>query len=95
MPKYLLTAAENKIVRLHRTLKAEFDQGVRLKGHTLRQVIKDSTGYALSTISSVFAHWNKHHDPLFASTFGARGHRLRLNAEYYGPESVISFRTVI
>jgi hypothetical protein len=41
MPKYLLTAAENKIVRLHRTLKAEFDQGVRLKGHTLRQVIKD------------------------------------------------------
>jgi hypothetical protein len=42
MPKHLLIAAEkNQIVRLHRTLKAEFDQGVRLKGHTLRQVIKD------------------------------------------------------
>jgi hypothetical protein len=44
----------------------------------------------------VLAHWNKHHDPLFARTFGGLGHRLRSNAENYSPEirNIISDRNL-
>ncbi|GMF35042.1 unnamed protein product [Phytophthora fragariaefolia] len=97
MPKHLLTAAERyQLVRLHRTLKAELAQGLRRSGRTLRQLITDITGYAYSTISFVVAHWNKHHDPLFTSTFGARGHRRHTAAENYGSKirKIISYRNL-
>ncbi|GMF51681.1 unnamed protein product [Phytophthora fragariaefolia] len=87
MQKHLLTAAEKyQLVRLHRKLKAELAQGLRRPGRTLRQLIKKITGYAYSTIWFVLAHWNKHHDPLFMSTFGARGHCRHTAAEHYGSE---------
>lgn len=83
MKKHVLTVAEKyQLVQLHRTLKAKIGQGLHPKDHTLRQVLKDSTGYAYSTISRVLAHWNEHHDPLFASNVGARGDRCRSRADY-------------